>query len=72
MVLDDKDRLSIFDKSGPYLATKKIGKNNPKAEEIKADNEIRMEWNRTVDRAIVSGVPDTEIVELKRRKSRIK
>ena len=66
MVLDDKDRLSIFDKSGPYLATKKIGKNNPKAEEIKADNEIRMKWNRTVDRAIVSGVPDTEIVELKK------
>lgn len=52
MVIDDKDRLSIFDKNGPYLATKKVGKNNPKAEEIKADNEIRMEWNRAVDRAI--------------------
>ncbi|MEY8327072.1 MobA/MobL family protein [Lachnospiraceae bacterium 54-11] len=66
MVLDDKDRLSIFDKNGPYLATKKIGKNNPKAEEIKADNEIRMEWNRAVDRAIVSGVSDAELVELKK------
>lgn len=66
MVLDDKDRLSIFDKNGPYLATKKVGKNNPKAEAIKADNEIRMEWNRAVDRAIVSGVSDTEIVELKK------
>ena len=66
MVLDDKDRLSIFDKNGLYLATKKIGKNNPKAEEIKADNEIRMEWNRAVDHAIVSGVSDTEIVELKK------
>ncbi len=66
MVIDDKVRLSIFDKNGPYLATKKVGKNNPKAEEIKADNEIRMEWNRTVDRAIVSGVSDTEIVELKK------
>lgn len=42
MVIDDKDRLSIFDKNGPYLATKKVGKNNSKAEEIKADNEIRM------------------------------
>ena len=51
MVIDDKDRLSIFDKNGPYLATKKVGKNNPKAEEIKADNEICMEWNRAVDRA---------------------
>ena len=37
MVLDDKDRLSIFDKNGPYLATRKVGKNNPKAEKIKAD-----------------------------------
>lgn len=66
MALDDKDRFSIFDKNGPYLATKKVGKNNSKAEEIKADNEIRMEWNRTVDRAIVSGVSETEIVELKK------
>ena len=66
MVIDDKDRLSIFDKNGPYLATKKIGKNNPKAEGIKADNEIRMEWNRAVDSAIVSGVSEAEIVELKK------
>ncbi len=66
MVIDDKDRLSIFDKNGPYLATKKVGKNNPKAEAIKADNEIRMEWNRTVDRALVSGVSETEVVELKK------
>lgn len=66
MALDDKDRLSIFDKNGPYLATKKIGKNNPKAAEIKADNEIRMEWNRAVDRAVVSGVPEAEILELKK------
>ncbi|MCI9127344.1 MAG: MobA/MobL family protein [Eubacterium sp.] len=66
MALDDKDRLSIFDKNGLHLATKKVGKNNPKAEEIKADNEIRMEWNRAVDRAIVSGVADAEIIELKK------
>ena len=66
MVLYDKDRLSIFDKNGPYLATRKVGKNNPKAEKIKADNEIRMEWNRAVDRAIVSGVSETEVVELKK------
>ena len=26
MVLDDKDRLSTFDKKGPYLATKKLEK----------------------------------------------
>ena len=66
MVIDDKDRLSIFDKNGSYLATKKVGKNNPKAEEIKADNEIRMEWNRAVDHAVVSGIPEAEILELKK------
>ena len=66
MVIDDKDRLSIFDKNGPYLAAKKVGKNNPKAEEIKADNEIRMEWNNAVDRAVVSGISETEVVELKK------
>jgi len=66
MVIDDKDRLSIFDKNGPYLATKKVGKNNPKAEAVKADNEIRMEWNNAVDRAIVSGISETEVVELKK------
>ena len=68
MVIDDKGRLSIFDKNGPYLATKKVGKNNPKAEETKVNNEIRMEWNRAVDRAIVSGVSETEVVELKKVK----
>ncbi len=56
----------MTNKNGPYLDTKKVGKNNPKAENIKADNEIRMEWNRTVDRAIVSGVSETEVVELKK------
>ncbi len=66
MVVDNKDRLSIFDKNGPYLATKKVGKNNPKAEAIKAGNEIRMEWNNAVDRAIVSGISETEVVELKK------
>ena len=48
------------------LRQKKVGKNNPKAEAVKADNEIRMEWNRTVDRALVSGVSETEVVGLKK------
>ncbi len=60
--------MKVFDRNSVYLPTKKIGKNNPKAAEIKADNEIRMEWNRTVDRAIVSGVPAAEILELKKTK----
>ena len=67
LVKDDKEKLHVFDSSGLYLATKKIGKNNPKAEQIQADNEMRMCWNREVDRAIVSGVPETEIQQIKKK-----
>ena len=48
-----------------YLATKKIGKNNPKAEQIKEANEVRMLWNHEVDRALVSQVPEPEIRQIK-------
>ena len=30
-------------------SNKKIGKNNPKAQEIEADNQKRREWNRAVE-----------------------
>lgn len=65
-VFDEKKKLAVFDKHSPYLATKKIGKNNPKEEQIKTDNEKRMRWNREVDRAIVSGVSETEIQQIKK------
>jgi hypothetical protein len=65
LVEDEKEKLQVFDKYGLYLATKKIGKNNPKAEQIKTDNEIRMKWNREVDRALVSDVPEEEIRQIK-------
>lgn len=51
---------------------KKIGKNNPKAEEIKADNAARQEWNRTVDVALVEGVPEEDILKIKQEKSQTK
>lgn len=54
LVKDEAEKLSVFEPGGPYLATKKIGKNNPKAEEIQADNEARQEWDRTVDEALVA------------------
>ncbi len=63
---DDKEKLHVFDKNGLYLATKKIGKNNPKEEQIQTDNEYRMRWNREADRAIVSGVAETEIQQIKK------
>lgn len=66
LVLHEEDKLKVFDKNSPYLATKKIGKNNPVEEQIKADNEVRQEWNRTVDMAIVSGVSEEDISRIKK------
>ena len=67
LVKDDKEKLHVFDNSGLYLATKKIGKNNPKAEQIQTDNEMRMRWNCEVDRAIVSGVSEMGIQQIKKK-----
>lgn len=65
LIGDDKDKLHVFDKNGLYLATKKISKNNPKAKQIKEDNEVRMQWNHEADRALVSQVPEDEIRQIK-------
>lgn len=64
-VRDDKEKLKVFDKNGVYLPMKKVGKNNPKAEQIEADNRVRTMWNQTVDRALVSGVSEKQILEVK-------
>ncbi len=44
-VKEESEKLSVFQQGGIYLATKKIGKNNPKEAEIRADNVARQEWN---------------------------
>ena len=64
-VKDDKEKLKVFDRNGVYLPMKKIGKNNPKEEQIRTDNQYRTMWNQTVDRALVSGVPEGQILEVK-------
>lgn len=66
LVKDEKEKLTVFDSNGPYLATKKIGKNNPMTDEIKADNDKRMEWNRTVDEARVSGIAEDDVIAVKK------
>ena len=67
-VKEESEKLSVFQQGGVYLATKKIGKNNPKEAEIRADNAARQEWNRTVDVALVEGVPEEDILTVKREK----
>ena len=66
-VQDESQKLQVFERGSVYLATKKIGKNNPKAQEIEADNQKRQEWNRAVDMALISGVPEPKIMEVKRK-----
>ena len=64
-ISDPEQRLKVFDPDSIYLPTKKIGKNNPKAAEIEADNAARQEWNRTADLALVSGIEEAKILEIK-------
>ena len=61
----EEDKLQIFDASGPYLATKKIGKNNPREEEIRNDNQLRQKWNQTVDQVLIAGGSQEEVAEFK-------
>jgi len=65
-VSDEKDKVQVFDKAGPYLPTKKIGKNNPKAKEIEADNVLRKEWNDTVDQVLIAGGTTEEVIDFKK------
>lgn len=64
-IYDPERRLKVFDPNSVYLPTKKIGKNNPKAAEIEADNTTRQDWNRTTDMALVSGIEESKIIEIK-------
>ena len=64
-ISDPEQHLKVFDKNSVYLPTKKIGKNNPKEDEIKADNAARQEWNRTADMALLSGISEAKILEVK-------
>lgn len=66
--IKEEDKFHVFDRNGMYLATKKVGKNNPKAAEIEADNMERVRWNQTVDRAMISGVAEEEIMGVKHEK----
>ena len=62
---DPAQHLKVFDPNGVYLPTKKIGKNNPREAEIKADNAARQEWNRMADVALVTGISEEKIIEIK-------
>lgn len=64
-ISNPEQQLKVFDKNSVYLPTKKLGKNNPKAAEIETDNAARQEWNRTADMALISGISEAKILEVK-------
>jgi len=64
--LSDREKLRVFPRGTPYIPTKKDGKNNPRAAEIKATNELREEWNRQLDNAKRRGVPKESLMIVKR------
>ena len=65
LFLEDKDKLQVFSDKDIYLPTKKVGKNNPKAEEIKKLNEARTSWISMVDEALYCNVPRAHIKTIK-------
>ena len=65
-VVREEEKLTVFDPSGPYLATKKIGKNNPMADAIRADNQVKQEWNQMVDQVLIAGGTVEEVTDFKR------
>ena len=68
-LVPEEERLMVFPRGGPYLATKKIGKNNPKEEEIRKTNALRQEWNAAVSEALSRGAKDPELFILILRKA---
>lgn len=59
-------KMKIFDKDGPYLHLKKIGKNNPNEKFIKENNKQRLIWNKNVSVALSGGIPTEILKEVKR------
>lgn len=44
-IYDERRKLKVFSKDSVYLATKKIGKNNPMEDVIRKNNEAVQKWN---------------------------
>jgi len=64
--LESKSKLMVFPKDGPFLPTKKIGKNNPKAEFIKEANKLKDKWNDEVRHALMNGAPKESLIAVKK------
>lgn len=66
-LVPEEEQLSVFPRGGPFLATQKIGKNNPKEAEIKESNAVRQEWNAAVSDALMRGMPTGDLKQMKKK-----
>ena len=57
--------MKTFPKNGPYMATRKVGKHNPMAAEIKEQNHLKDEWNRQMMTAEAMGIPEENMKMVK-------
>ena len=57
--------MKTFPKNGPYMATRKVGKNNPMAAEIREQNHLKDEWNRQMMTAEAMGIPEENMKMVK-------
>lgn len=64
--LEDRNKMIVFPSDGPFLPTKKIGKNNPKAEFIEETNRLKDKWNYEVRHALMEGAPKKGLIETKK------
>ena len=64
--LSERNQLQVFPKNSPFLPTRKIGKNNPKAEFIRETNRLKDEWNKQIWNAYQRGAPKEGLMTAKR------
>jgi len=58
--------MQVFPKNSPFLPTRKIGKNNPKAEFIEETNRLKDEWNKNIWTAYRNGAPKEGLITVKK------
>jgi hypothetical protein len=64
--LSEPNQMQVFPKNSPFIPTKKIGKNNPKAEFIEETNRLKDEWNKKIWTAYRNGAPKEGLITVKR------
>lgn len=65
-MVSDREKLKVFDKDSPFIATSKVGKNNPNAKEIRENNKAKDVWNAEVNKALNKGMPIEALKEIKK------